>query len=140
MTSLKGANGVPTARSDIYHRGNAGWPTGGDTYGHGGLIVLVGVTSHQGGRESRPQGEGAQVSAVAGQRGRRDADSHNCRGTTRYGGWSGTGKRSAMKVACCVWGGADAKGLVNQYLGGCLLHLTHPGCFYRPDELSEAWS
>lgn len=30
-------------------------------HGDGGLIVVVGVTPHQGGRESRPQGEGGQV-------------------------------------------------------------------------------
>ena len=29
--------------------------------GDGVLVVVVGVTTHQGGRESRPQGEGAQV-------------------------------------------------------------------------------
>jgi hypothetical protein len=29
--------------------------------GDGVLVVVVGATTHQGGRESRPQGEGAQV-------------------------------------------------------------------------------
>ncbi len=33
---------------------NAGWPTGGDPYGHGVLVVVRG-------RESRPHGEGGQV-------------------------------------------------------------------------------
>ena len=33
---------------------NAGWPTGGDHYGHGVLVVVRG-------RESRPHGEGGQV-------------------------------------------------------------------------------
>ena len=38
-----------------------GWPKKGDLQGHGVLVVVVGVTTHQGGRESRPQGEGEQV-------------------------------------------------------------------------------
>ena len=40
---------------------NAGSPTGREPYGDGVPVVVVGVTTHQGGRESRPQGEGAQV-------------------------------------------------------------------------------
>jgi hypothetical protein len=31
------------------------------SYGDTGPVVVVGVTPHQGGRESRPQGEGGQV-------------------------------------------------------------------------------
>jgi hypothetical protein len=79
MTSLKGADAAPTTRSDVSHRGNAGWPTAGDREGHGVPVVLVGVTAHRGGRESRPQGEGAQVSAMAGQGGGRDAEGRNWR-------------------------------------------------------------
>ena len=40
---------------------NAGSPTGREPYGDGVPIVVVRVTPHQGGRESRPQGKGAQV-------------------------------------------------------------------------------
>ena len=40
---------------------NAGSPTGREPYGDGVPVVVVGVTTHQGGRESRPQGKGAQV-------------------------------------------------------------------------------
>jgi hypothetical protein len=40
---------------------NAGSPTGREPHGHGVLVVVVGVTTRQGGRESRPQGEGAQA-------------------------------------------------------------------------------
>jgi hypothetical protein len=36
---------------------NAGSPTGRESYGDGGLVVVAGVTTGQGGRESRPQGE-----------------------------------------------------------------------------------
>ena len=42
-------------------RTNAGSPTGRESYGDGGLVVVAGVTTCQGGRESRPQGEGGQV-------------------------------------------------------------------------------
>src|SRR6476469_3801944 len=41
---------------------NVGSPKGRESYGDGGLVVVVRVTPHQGGRESRPQsGEGGQV-------------------------------------------------------------------------------
>jgi hypothetical protein len=40
---------------------NAGSPAGREPHGDGVPIVVVRVTPHQGGRESRPQGEGAQV-------------------------------------------------------------------------------
>ena len=40
---------------------NAGSPTGRELYGDGVLVVVVGVASHQGERESRSQGEGAQA-------------------------------------------------------------------------------
>ena len=40
---------------------NAGSPTGRKPHGDGGLVVVAGVTTGQGGRESRLQGEGGQV-------------------------------------------------------------------------------
>ena len=40
---------------------NVGSPTGRESYGDGGLVVVAGVTTRQGGREGRLQGEGAQV-------------------------------------------------------------------------------
>ena len=40
---------------------NAGSPTGRESHGDRGLVVVAGVTPRQGGRESRPQGEGGQV-------------------------------------------------------------------------------
>jgi hypothetical protein len=42
-------------------RTNAGSPAGRELHGDGVPIVVVGVTTHQGRRESRLQGEGAQV-------------------------------------------------------------------------------
>ncbi len=38
-----------------------GLPNGRESYGNGVLVVIVGVTSHQGERESRLQGEVEQV-------------------------------------------------------------------------------
>lgn len=38
-----------------------GSPKGREPYGDGGPVVVAGVTACQGGRESRPQGEGGQV-------------------------------------------------------------------------------
>ena len=35
-----------------------GSPNGREPYGDGGPVVVAGVTTCQGGRESRPQGEG----------------------------------------------------------------------------------
>ena len=44
-----------------YDRDERGITSGREPQGDGVPIVVVGVTPHQGGRESRPQGEGAQV-------------------------------------------------------------------------------
>ena len=40
---------------------NAGSPKVRERYGDGGLVLVGGVTPHQGVRESRIQGEGGQV-------------------------------------------------------------------------------
>src|SRR5438128_12602884 len=42
-------------------RTNAGSPAGRESQGDGEPVVVVRVTTHQGGRESRLQGKGAQV-------------------------------------------------------------------------------
>jgi hypothetical protein len=60
MRVNNGMSGLPTSCSDVQQRRTAGLPTGGDPYGNGVPTVVVGVTTHQGGRESQPQGEGAQ--------------------------------------------------------------------------------
>jgi hypothetical protein len=44
---------------------NAGSPTGREPHGDVVPIVVVGLTTHQGGRESRPQGKGAQVTGYS---------------------------------------------------------------------------
>jgi hypothetical protein len=66
------------------------------------------------------------VSAVEEQEGRRDAERRTCDTTTRFSGLPGTGKRSGVRAACCVWGGADGKGLRKQHLAGGLLYNTGP--------------
>jgi hypothetical protein len=58
-TSLKGTNGPSTSRSTRQPCANAGSPTGRESYGDGAPVVVAGVTTGCGGRESRPQGEGA---------------------------------------------------------------------------------
>ena len=45
----------------VQHHRNTGWPTVREGYGHGVVIVVVGVTSHCSERESRLQGEARQV-------------------------------------------------------------------------------
>ena len=50
----------------VWRRRTAGSPTGREPYGDGVPVVVVGVTSHQGGRESRLQGKGAQVIEMSG--------------------------------------------------------------------------
>ena len=42
-------------------RTNMGSPTGRESYGEGGPVVVGGVTSARGVRESRNQGEGGQM-------------------------------------------------------------------------------
>jgi hypothetical protein len=52
---------------------NVGSPKERELYGDAGLVVVVGVTPHQGGRESRPQGEGGQVIGYSRPGGMRNA-------------------------------------------------------------------
>jgi hypothetical protein len=56
---------------------NAGSPAGREPYGDGVLVVVAGVTPGQGGRESRPQGEGAQVTGHICLGGMRNAKRRN---------------------------------------------------------------
>ena len=48
MSAGKVMNDIPTSAYDIQNIRNAGWPTGGDAYGHGNPIVVDGVTPIQG--------------------------------------------------------------------------------------------
>jgi hypothetical protein len=58
---FKEMSGPPTFRSTRTTGTNAGSPTGRESYGDGGLVVVAGVTTCQGVRENRKQGEGGQV-------------------------------------------------------------------------------
>jgi hypothetical protein len=59
--AIKEMSGTPTSRSDVQQRRTRDQPTGREPHGDGVPIVVVRFTPHQGGRESRPQGKGAQV-------------------------------------------------------------------------------
>jgi hypothetical protein len=61
MRTFKEMNGTPKSRSIRTTRTNVGSPTGRESYGDAGPVVVAGVTPCQGVRESRNQGEGGQV-------------------------------------------------------------------------------
>jgi hypothetical protein len=61
VRAIKEMSGTPTSRSDVQQGRTRDQSSGREPQGDGVLVVVVGVASHQGGRESRPQGEGAQV-------------------------------------------------------------------------------
>jgi hypothetical protein len=73
LSPFKGTNRAPTSCYYSQQRPTTGSPTGCEPYGDGVFIVVVGVTTDQGGRESRPQGEGRQVSLTRGWGGMRNA-------------------------------------------------------------------
>jgi hypothetical protein len=54
-------SGPPKSRCHRTATTNVGSPTGRESYGDAVPVVVAGVTTCQGGRESRPQGEGEQV-------------------------------------------------------------------------------
>lgn len=58
-------NGTPKSRYQRMTRTNVGSPVGREAHGDAVPVVVVGVTPHQGGRESRSQGEGAQVTGCS---------------------------------------------------------------------------
>ena len=57
-----------------------------EVQGHGRLIVVVGVTTHQGAEESSAQGKGAEVSVAERHAGVRDAQRLACRSASRASG------------------------------------------------------
>ena len=61
VRAIKEMSRTPTSRSDVRQGRTRDQPSGREPQGDGVPIVVVGVATHQGGRESRPQGEGAQV-------------------------------------------------------------------------------
>lgn len=63
VREFKGMSGAPKSLYDVWQGRTWDRLTGARhvSYGDTGLVVVVGVTPRQGGRESRPQGEGGQV-------------------------------------------------------------------------------
>lgn len=64
-TPLKDTNKIPKSLYRLI-TGNAGWPTGRESYGHGASVVVRGWESHL-------HGEGRQVSTILAWGGTRDA-------------------------------------------------------------------
>jgi hypothetical protein len=61
VRAFKEMSRPPKSRSIRTTRTNVGSPKGREPYGDGGFVVVVGVTPHQGVRESRKQGKGSQM-------------------------------------------------------------------------------
>jgi hypothetical protein len=61
VRAIKEMSRTPKSRSDVRQGRTRDQSSGREPQGDGVPIVVVGATIHQGGRESRPQGEGAQV-------------------------------------------------------------------------------
>jgi hypothetical protein len=61
VRAIKEMSRTPTSRSDVQQGRTRDQPSGREPQGDGVPIVVVGATTRQGGRESRPQGKGAQV-------------------------------------------------------------------------------
>ena len=61
VRAFKEMSWLPKSRSIRTTRTNVGSPNGREPYGDGGFVVVVGVTPHQGVRESRKQGKGSQM-------------------------------------------------------------------------------
>ena len=66
VRAFKEMSGEPKSRSIRATRTNVGSPKGREPYGDAGPVVVAGVTTGQGRRESRLQGEGGQVTGYLG--------------------------------------------------------------------------
>ena len=98
---LKGTNRAPDPCSNVDQVENAGSPSGREPHGDRALVVV-------GGRESRPQGEGGQVTRSSKGGGRRNAESRPPETRTagepyawklaRHGSESGVWKRGMVRL------------------------------------------
>jgi hypothetical protein len=77
VRAIKEMSGAPKSRSDVQQRRTRDQPSGREPQGDGVPIVVVRVTPHRGGRESRPQGEGAQATGCRTPGGMRNAERRN---------------------------------------------------------------
>jgi hypothetical protein len=89
----------PKFRSTRTTRTNVGSPTGRESYGDGGPVVVAGVTTCRGVRESRNQGEGGQVTGHHNPGGRRNAERRNGTGCPAWGRWQRSTCRHRTRVA-----------------------------------------
>ena len=64
VRAIKEMSRTPKSRSDVQRGRTRDQPSGREFQGDGVPIVVAGATTRQGGRESRPQGEGAQVAGL----------------------------------------------------------------------------
>ena len=64
MRAFKDTNGTSKSRYTRTAGTNVGSPTGCEPQGDGVPVVVVRVTPHQGGRESRPQGLRREVARI----------------------------------------------------------------------------
>jgi len=102
-----------------------GSPTGREPYGDGGLVVVVGVTSHQGDWESQSQGKGDQVSVAGDRGGMRNAERHILCHASRVSGIQALESRVQLQAACPVRRGLVGKGAHKCHLASQLLYRTH---------------
>jgi len=102
-----------------------GSPTGCEPYGDGGLVVVAGVTSHQGDWESQSQGKGDQVSVAGDRGGMRNAERHILCQASRVSGIQALESRVQLQAACPVRRGLVGKGAHKYHLASQLLYRSH---------------
>ena len=83
VRAVKEMSGRPTSRCHVQRGRTAGSPTGREPQGDGVPVVVAGATTCRGGRESRSQGEGAQVIMMSAVGGMRNAERRNSAGRHR---------------------------------------------------------
>jgi hypothetical protein len=111
VRAIKEMSGAPKSRSDVQQRRTRDQPTGREPHGDGVPIVVVRFTPHQGGRESRPQGEGAQATGYRRPGGMRNAERRNgIRCPTASNRGMVAGEPGELKGSRRVWEGGVGKG------------------------------
>ena len=80
VANLKVTNRAPATVLNVVRARNAGSPTGGDPHGDGVPVIVRG-------RESRPHGEGGQVSEIATRKGMRNANNRYSAGYLQCFSW-----------------------------------------------------
>ncbi len=108
----KVTNGLPTVRSDVQPRRTTRLPTGCEPYGNGASIVVVGVTTDQGGREIRLQGKVRQVfsTTTTGRYARCGAPKLSSKSSRNHTWTKNTGEPDDAKVSRPVRREAGGKG------------------------------